>query len=381
MAPEMKRPHKIAWVSAVGEKGGAEVTMLHTFRWLRPELFTPTVFLLRPGPIEKELRDLGVQTFLIPAHRMRNVPAVWMAVLQMKRIIREEGIRLVHSNGFRPHLYGGLAARMAGAAEVWTVHSHERRNLFNRMIWSVPSSQIIANCPRTSDFFKSIGCPNEMIWPGVNIPELERGASRSDLAARYGLPEKARWISMAARLQRYKGQLYFLRSFAAVSATQPDLRAIVIGAALFEMEQDFLAELKREAEKLGILDRVLFPGFIPDADLAGFLAASEVVVHPALDEDFGLSVAEAQALGRPVVAFAAVGPAAIIIEGQTGRLAPIGDQDKLNSALAETLADPAAITRMGKAGRERARALFGIEVHVRKTEDIYLRCIENTAGP
>jgi len=372
----MKPPYKIAWISVVGEKGGAEVTMLHTFRWLRPELFASAVFLFRPGPLEAELRDIGVEVFRVPTHRMRNVLGVWRAILQIKRIIREQGIRLIHSNGFRPHTYGGMAARLARVPEVWTVHSHERRNLVNRLIWSIPSSQIIANCPRTSDFFTSVGCPNQMIWPGVNLKKLESGTARSDLAARYQLPANARWISMAARIQRYKGQSYFLRALAALKAAHADVHGIVIGGALFEMEKDYVTELKQEAANLGIADRVRFTGFIPDQDVAGFLAASEVVVHPALDEDFGLSVAEAQALGRPVVAFAAPGPAAIIVEGETGRLAPVGDQEQLNRALAATLADGAVIARMGQAGRIRARELFGIETHVRKTEEIYLRCVE-----
>jgi glycosyltransferase involved in cell wall biosynthesis len=366
---------KIAWVSAVGEKGGAEVTMLRTFRYLDLQRFAPSVFMLRPGPLEEELRELKVPIHAIAAHRMRNLVGVMRAVIAMRRVIRREGIQLLHSNGFRPHAYGGLAARWARIPEVWTVHSPERGTLFNRLILGIPSTQVIANCPRTSDYFTSVGHANEMIWPGIDIARLERGTPRHVLAERFKLPLQAPWISTAARLQRYKGQHHVVRALASLPPQSPPVHAIVIGGALFGMELDYLQELQDEARRLGVADRVHFPGFVSDEDVAGLLGASAVVVHAALDEDFGITVAEAQILGRPVVAFAAVGPGYIIVDGETGRLVPVGDQSALNSALAATLADPATMERWGQAGCARSREHFGIDTHVQKTEAIYLRCV------
>jgi glycosyltransferase involved in cell wall biosynthesis len=371
----MTSPAKIAWISCVGDKGGAEVTMLRTFRYLKPDLFTPGVFLLRPGPLEAELRALNVPIYTMRPHRMRNALAVWSCVHAIKRIIRAQGIRLIHSNGFRAHVYGGLAARFAKVPEVWTVHSPERNTLFNRFVLRIPSTQVIANCPRTSSYFAAVGHANQMIWPGIDIVRLEQGTPRSILAQRFGIPENARWVATAARLQRYKGQLFFVRALASLPPQPFPVHGVVIGGALFGMELDYLDELKAEARRLGAAGRVHFTGFIPDQDVAGILAASELVVHPALDEDFGITVAEAQILGKPVVAFAAVGPSYIIVDGQTGRLIPVGDQSALNHALASALADPAILEQWGRLGQERSRANFGIELHVQKTEAIYSRCL------
>ncbi len=131
----------------------------------------------------------------------------------------------------------------------------------------------------------------------------------------------------------------------------------------------------RGTVSLGLAQRIHFTGFISDADVYGFLAASELVVHPALEEDFGLIVAEAQALARPVLAFASVGPAAIIADGQTGRLVPVGDERRLAAALTEMLAQPADLRRWGEAGRERSVRLFGAPACTRQLERIYAACL------
>jgi glycosyltransferase involved in cell wall biosynthesis len=125
------------------------------------------------------------------------------------------------------------------------------------------------------------------------------------------------------------------------------------------------------AASLGIAHRVTFTGFVSDRDLAGLLASSALVVHPALEEDFGLTVAEAQALGIPVLAYAAVGPAAIIEPDVTGWLVAVGDQAGLNAALTDAMSDDARLRRYGAAGRTRSRSLFGADQHARQTEAIY----------
>ena len=110
---------------------------------------------------------------------------------------------------------------------------------------------------------------------------------------------------------------------------------------------------------------------VDGADVAGLLAASYVTIHPAHEEDFGLSVAEAQALGVATIAFAAVGPAAIILDGETGWLAPIGDQASLNRFLAESLADPAETGRRGNRAKTECLRRFGVDEHVRRTMAAY----------
>ena len=368
-------PAKILWVSCVGEIGGAEVYLLNFLRHLDRTRFRPQVFQLRPGPLSDRLRELDVPVHVHTAHRMRNVPAVAETILALGAHLRAEQIDLVHDNGFRAHVYGGLAAWPRGLPVVWTVHTAERPGLATSAIHRIPAAHVVANCARTADHFVARGHLTSLLWPGVDAARLAHGTPRAALATRFQLDPAARWICMAARMQRFKGQEYFLRALATLPLAHRDVQGVIIGGEMFGLETGYLAELKNLAQKLGLANRVRFPGFISDADVHGLLAASELVLHPALDEDFGLSVAEAQTLGRPVLAFASHGPSAIIADGQTGRLVPVGDQAALDRALADLLAQPALLRAWGETARIRTPARFGIAPLTRQLERIYATCL------
>ncbi|MBL9135130.1 MAG: glycosyltransferase family 4 protein [Verrucomicrobiales bacterium] len=369
-------PSKVLWVSCVGEKGGAEVYLLNFLRHLDRRRYTPAVVLLRPGAFETDLKDADIETFVLQRHRMRNLAAVARSILQIRGLVRRHGVRLIHSNAFRGHTYGGLAARFAGVPAVWSVHCPEVDGVSTRVNLRIPVASVTANCPRTADWYAARRFPVNLIWPPVDLDRLQDRTPRSALASKYGLPVAGRWVGMASRLQRYKGHEYLLRATAALPASQRDVHVIIIGGALFGMEEDYLDQLKALANQLGIADRAHFPGFVPDADLHGLVDGCEVMVHPALDEDFGLIVAESQALEKPVVAFASVGPAAIIQDGVTGRLVPVGDQEGLQRSLAGVLdLSTADRERLGRAGRERVQRLFAAPTAARRLEKIYDACL------
>ena len=369
-------PIPFAWISCVGEKGGAETLMIECLRALDRTAFRPHVIQLRSGPLEALLRGIGVEVHVLQEHRMREVHRVASAIAQIGRLVRQRGFRFLHSNGFRAHVYGGLSAALAGVPEVWTGHTYESPSWSTRAILAIPTDCVLANCPRTADFYRPrVNAPVEVVWPGVNAAVLANGTPRDQLSAKYRIPSAAKWVSMGARLQRYKGQIEFLQSLASVR--KPDMHGIIIGGSLFGQESEYERELKGLALKLGVAERVTFTGFVPDVDLAGLLAGSYVTMHPAHEEDFGLAVAEAQALGVPTVAFAAVGPAAIVQDGQTGWLVPIGDQDQLNLALRSALDQPVETARRGRLARIECLRRFGIESHVRQTEAAYRRVLAN----
>jgi glycosyltransferase involved in cell wall biosynthesis len=197
------------------------------------------------------------------------------------------------------------------------------------------------------------------------------------LEEKYQIPPGTRWVLQGARLQRYKGHEYLLRALAALPPSLAQVHAVITGGTLFGMEADYPAELRVLAEKLGIAARVHFTGFIDDHELHGFQAAADLVVHPALDEDFGLILAECQALGVPALAFASPGPMAIILEGETGRLIPVGDQAAFSAALADMLRDPARLREWGQTARERSRRLFSSVNLAAQLERFYLANLDN----
>lgn len=117
-------------------------------------------------------------------------------------------------------------------------------------------------------------------------------------------------------------------------------------------------ELEQAARERG-LDRVHFPGYVPYAELPRMYAAADLFVHPAREERWGVSVAEALACGLPVVASDRVGAAYdLLAPGENGELYAVGDGAALAAAIARALALPPG--RIAAASLPRL-AEFGLE--------------------
>jgi len=119
------------------------------------------------------------------------------------------------------------------------------------------------------------------------------------------------------------------------------------------------------------LDRVVFAGKIPDAELERHLAQCDIFVSPSRYESFGLVFLEAAMFGRPVVGCRVGGMKEIIEEGVTGLLAEPGDAESLRRALATLIAEPAKRAAMGQAGRARFLAQYTREKLAERTLQFY----------
>ena len=112
------------------------------------------------------------------------------------------------------------------------------------------------------------------------------------------------------------------------------------------------------AEKHGIADKIEICGPADDEALKAALGKAQLSIMPSHAEAFGLSFAESQAAGVPVVAYTAGSVPEVVENGVTGWLAPTGDVDGLARLIEERLADPDGTHRAGVLGRERVRANF-----------------------
>lgn len=121
---------------------------------------------------------------------------------------------------------------------------------------------------------------------------------------------------------------------------------------------------------------MIFPGFV--REMPEMMAMLDLVTLTSEEESFGRVLIEAMAASRPVVATRGGGVAEVVVDGETGLLVPMGDVERIASAMASLLADPGLRRAMGEAGRQRAIARFSIEAHARKVEDLYREILADT---
>jgi glycosyltransferase involved in cell wall biosynthesis len=114
------------------------------------------------------------------------------------------------------------------------------------------------------------------------------------------------------------------------------------------------AEVETMMESLG--ERVRFAGIVPHAELPATYASADLYLWPAINEAYGMAFLEAQAAGLPVVAGRTGGVPAVVADGLTGVLTPIGDAAAFAAATARLLDDPKARAQLGKAARAHVNA-------------------------
>jgi glycosyltransferase involved in cell wall biosynthesis len=123
-------------------------------------------------------------------------------------------------------------------------------------------------------------------------------------------------------------------------------------------------------------DRVPFArGFVQHDELQDLYARAAVVACPSRREGFGVACLEAMAHGRPVVATSVGGLLDLVVDGETGIVVPPRDPPALRSALERLLADADLRSRLGTAGRERARTQFSWETVTDATLAAYAEAV------
>lgn len=167
-------------------------------------------------------------------------------------------------------------------------------------------------------------------------------------------------LGVVAALRPEKGHELLLRALAAMAPAHPGARLALIGDG---PEREPLAE---KARRLGVAGAVSFLG--ARADVALLLQALDIVVlpsHPAV-ETLPLSLIEAMAAGRAVVATRVGSVDELVEDGTTGLLVPPGDPEALAAAIARLAGDPSLRDAQGRRGAERAGS-FDIEATVDRT--------------
>lgn len=345
------------------------------------------VILAEDGPLVGRLTSAGVSVEVLPMGetarglgRQRVSPTglpfasalhAFAHTLRLARRLRTLRPDLVHTNSLKAAVYGGVAGRLAGVPVVWHIRDRIAGDylpaaacrLVRAMARVVPAA-IIANSRTTLDTVAAGSAPVAVVHSPVDVAALSPAPARGGAAG----PLR---VGMVGRIAPWKGHATFLDAFARAF---PDggAEAVVVGAALFG-EDGHEVELRRQAEALGIADRVAFRGYRPD--VGEELRAMDVLVHASvLPEPFGQVVVEGMAAGLAVVAAAAGGPAEVVTHGVDGLLYPPGDAGALARELRRLAADPVLRRRLGGSARARAGD-FAPPVIANQVEDVYRRVL------
>ena len=203
-----------------------------------------------------------------------------------------------------------------------------------------------------AELMRSIGLPEERIALTPFAVDNDwwtreaAGVNRAEVRRAWVVPEASPVVLYCAKLQAWKRPQDALRAFA---------RADVANAYLVMAGEGLLrAELEAEAQTLGVAARVRWLGFVNQSRLPAVYVASDVMVLPSEYEPFGVVVNEAMLCGCVVAVSNQVGAGTALVEnGRTGIVFPVGDVEALARILRDVLPNRAAREAMSAAARRR----------------------------
>jgi glycosyltransferase involved in cell wall biosynthesis len=360
---------RVVEVLATGSNGGAQEHLYSLLTRVDRSRFDISVVSLTSGSAVRKLQRAGIPVMVI------DDPDDAIAVGALSAHLASIRPDVVHNHMYRAELVGTRAAIALGEVGlgrpyvVSTVHSsrvrtaedrEQLRRLTPQMDRLIAVSESIV--AKLHDEGRT-AVPIDLIYNGVDLQRYDHQEPCCTLRDEYGMEPGSQIVGVVARLEPEKGHPTLLEAWPAVLRSVPDAYLLVIG------EGSRREELEALSRRLRIAHRVVFTG--RRDDVPAVTAALDVSVLPSYREAQGLSILEAMALARPVVASSVGGIPEMIEDGVTGLLVEPHDTDGLSRAISRLLVDHPYVDMLARQGHDLVHDRFCIELMVEAVEGIY----------
>ncbi len=357
---------RILQLLATGGNGGAQESYSGLLLRLDRSAYEIRALSLSSGSAVQRLRRLGIEVEVIVEADDKA------AVRELASYLRREEIDLLHAHMYRAEVIGARAAVAAGTPVVMaTVHSSRVRSatdvatlaaltpVMDRLI--VPSASIAAKVRAEGRG----GAAFTVVPNGVDLARFDLPLTARALRHEFGIPHGAPLLGVVARLEPEKGHRYLIEAMPAILRGAPETWMVIVGEGSLD------AELRAQAAALPAPapERIVFTG--RREDVAAITGEIDVAVLPSLREAQGISILEAMARRRPVVASAVGGIPEVLTDGLDGLLVPPADAAALAEASIRLACSPELRRQLGEAGRATVEARFSLDAMVRRYEEIY----------
>lgn len=295
------------------------------------------------------------------------------ALTDILRLARTWRADILHLNGKKSHFLGRLAARRLRIPAILHLHLlYDPRPralqpwLARRTALAIGVSNALTR--QAVDAFRIPPDRAVTVYNGLDLDRFRldhTDGTGAELRAELGIPADAPLLAVVGRITRTpdKGQRYAIETLVRVRRELEDAVMVIVG------DGPARAECEALARSLRVDGAVTFTG--QRSDVERFWAAADVGLVPSVvDEALAYAAVEAQAAGRPVVAFDGGGTPEAVLDGETGFIVPNGDVNEMTRRTIELLTDPALRRRMGAAGRD-AASRFDPGAHVDRLEALY----------
>ena len=305
--------------------------------------------------VAEKAMSLGLPVAVFPCHGRADLGAVGV----IRDYIQSRSIQLVHSHGYKADVYGYAAAKRAGVPIVATCHNWPDKTaplrfyafLDHLVLKGFPSVVAVSEGVRES--LKRFGIPKSRVCTISNGIDFDTLANaRPTLADEIETKDRL-VVGVVGRLVPAKGLGYLLRAAREILRVFPKTLFVFVGDG---PSRERLEGLTRE---LGIEAEVVFAG--KRKDMPGVYASLDLLALPSLNEGMPMTLLEAMAAAKPVVATRVGAVPRIVIPERTGLLVEPGNTQALRDALARMLSDRELRESCGRQGQAMVKENFSAE--------------------
>jgi glycosyltransferase involved in cell wall biosynthesis len=355
---------KVVFVAPNLEVGGAERQWSILVPALAERGVVAEVFTLDgEGRFFHELRSRGIRTECVGLHGRLPI----LGTFRVASTIAQRSPDVVVTEGVSAHAVGRLASRWARAAQVAAIHAIPEHPMSRRqrVILRVLARRITASTavtPSQLAFLAALGFRRDTICVIPNgVAALPARRPENEVRAELEIGDRDFLALLVASLRPEKRVERFIEAIARANHENPRIRGVVAGGG------PNLGRVRARCAAAGSV--VIALG--PRTDVPDLIQASDAVCLTSDAEALPLSLLEAMALGRPVVATDVGGVRDAVVEGETGFVVKSGDVTGFAAAVTKLAADPGFASRLGEGGRRRHRERFTVEGMVSAHFDLF----------
>ncbi len=343
------------------------------FAWMIPRFdasrYRVTLVSLRRKDLSEDtLEQFGIDVTYLGRHKFD--PGTYAALL---KVLQAQQADIVHLHGYGATTFGRLCAWRLGIPAILHEHANHGdtpwfQKIADRLL--APHTDLaLAVSASTAEFtIRARLMPagrTRTVYLGAPLDEFARVRQPHEVVearAALGIRPEDIAVGTVTRLMPSKGNEYLVAAVPEIVRRHPRARMFIVG------EGELQPALEAQASALGLGDRLVFSGF--QRDVAAALSALDLLVFPSLWEGTPLTVFEALAMGKPIVATDADGLMDVLVDGRDALVVPRRDPAALAGAVGRLLDDPPLAARLGNGARTTG-ARYDIQAFVHKMERLY----------
>lgn len=375
--------------------GGAQENTLSTVIGLREQYGLDVQLLAGPtsGPEGSMVERLSaypglyheVPDLVRPIHPIHDIRAFQF----LKKYFQDHKPDLVHTHSGKAGLVGRLAAAHAKVPII--IHSIHGPSFGPFQGWIKNSIYLraeriaarythhfisVADAMTRTYLDAAIGTQDQYsrIFSGFQLSEYEKAEDDTELRRELGIANNEYVIGKIGRLFKLKGHDDLFKVAPALVEAIPEVKFLLVGGGEWE------SRFKKLARRQGLENHFVFTGLVPPERIPKLVGIMDLLVHLSLREGLPRAIPQAQAAGKPVIAYDCDGAGEVCRDGRSGYLIPPGDLDSLKELIIRLHASPDLAFKFGSQGRDFVLEKFSFERLVESQYLLYNKLMQDRFG-